>query len=94
MGLLGVAGFVMFVGLPMLSSIQVAVLAPDPALRCLAGAVAAAAGVAALASGTFDSLSFPVFVIVLSAVIGLSAAIWQIAQQNPLRVTTSVASRG
>jgi O-antigen ligase len=82
MGLLGVAGFVMFVGLPMLSSLQVAVLAPDPALRCLAGAVAAAAGVAALASGTFDSLSFPVFVIVFSAVIGLSAATWQIAQQQ------------
>ena len=47
-----------------------------------AGAVAAAAGVAALASGTFDSLSFPVFVIVLSAVVGLSAATWQVAQQQ------------
>jgi putative inorganic carbon (HCO3(-)) transporter len=94
MGLLGVAGFLMFVGLPMLSSIQVAVAATDPALRCLAGAVAAAAGVAVLASGTFDSLSFPVFVIVLSAVIGLSAAIWQIAQQKPLHVTDSVAGCG
>jgi hypothetical protein len=93
MGLLGVAGFVMFVGLPMLGSIQVAVLAPNPALKCLAGAVAAGAGVAALASGTFDSLSFPVFVIVLSAVIGLSAAIWQVAQQErPQRVAASATS--
>jgi putative inorganic carbon (HCO3(-)) transporter len=91
MGLLGVAGFVVFVGLPMLSSIQVAIATPSPALRCLAGAAGAGAGVAALASGTFDSLSFPVFVIVLSAVIGLSAAIWQIAQQKQLGVTDSVA---
>ena len=94
MGLLGVAGFVTFVGLPMISSIQVAVAAPNPAMKCLAGAVAAGAAVATLASGTFDSLSFPVFVIVLSAVIGLSAAIWQIAQQKPLRITNSAASRG
>jgi hypothetical protein len=91
MGIFGVAGFVTFVGLPILSSIQVAVAAPDPALRCLAGAVAAGAGVAALVSGTFDSLSFPVFVIVLSAVIGLSAAIWQIAQQEPVRISNSAA---
>jgi O-antigen ligase len=94
MGLLGVAGFVMFVGLPMISSIQVAVAAPSAALRCLAGAVAAGAGAAALASGTYDSLSFPVFVIVLSAVIGLSAAIWQIAQDEPLEVSDSVAGSG
>jgi O-antigen ligase len=83
MGLLGVASFVMFVGLPMFSSIQVAIWTPSPALRCLAGAAATALAVAALASATFDSFAFPVFVIVLSAVIGLSAAIWHIAKQEP-----------
>jgi hypothetical protein len=82
MGLIGLVGFVVFLGLPLLGNIQVAITTCNPSLRCLAGAVAAALAVALLASATFDSLSFPAFVIVLSAVIGLSAAIWQIAQQE------------
>ena len=66
----------------MLSSIQVAVLAPNAALRCWPAPSPPPPGVSALASGTFDSLSFPVFVIVFSAVIGLSAATWQVTQSR------------
>lgn len=85
MGLLGAIGYAVFLALPVLSSLQVARLTADAAVRCLAGAISAAMAVAFVTSGTADLLSFPVFLIVVSAFVGLACAVWHIAQQTPVR---------
>lgn len=80
MGLLGVLALLAFLLLPALAALQAARHAVDQPSRTFAGAVAASASVAVVGSGTFDSLSFPVFTIVLSVVVGLAGASWMIVR--------------
>ena len=84
MGLLGLFGFVLLLGAPLFSMIQVAITTDSECLRSLAGAVSAALLVALIASGIFDSLSFPVFTLTLATTIGLAASTWQIARDGSI----------
>ena len=56
--------------------------AADQELRDLAGALAGGALAAAVASATFDSLSFPMFVNVQALILGLIGAVWLIVKSE------------
>ncbi|WP_157875364.1 O-antigen ligase [Arthrobacter sp. PAMC 25486] len=76
MGVIGALAVFIYFSLPGLTTLHAARHAVDPSLRCLAGAVAGAALVAAPASATFDSLSFPVFALLYPLIVGLGGAVW------------------
>ncbi|MDJ0312313.1 O-antigen ligase family protein [Arthrobacter sp. H35-D1] len=76
MGTIGAIAVFVYLTFPGLTTLQAARHAADPSLRCLAGAVAGAALVAAPASATFDSLSFPVFALLYPLIVGLGGAVW------------------
>ncbi|MBY6436596.1 O-antigen ligase family protein [Rhodococcus kroppenstedtii] len=80
-GLVGLVAFATLVVLPVVSSVVVAAWTREPRLRLLAAAVGAACGVAAAGSAVFDSLSFPVFVIVFPLFLGLSGSVWTMARR-------------
>jgi O-antigen ligase len=84
MGIIGVMAVILFLGVPVLAACQVAWCVHEPMLRSLAGAVAAASAVAMVTSGTFDSFSFPVFMIVFPVVAGLAGSVWSMAKNNAL----------
>jgi O-antigen ligase len=75
-GLVGLAGTVVYLTLPALTTLHAARTARTPVLRALAGAVTAGCAVAAVGSATFDSLSFPVFTLTYPALVGLGGAVW------------------
>ena len=54
----------------------------DQELRDLAAALAGGALAAAVASATFDSLSFPMFVNVQALIFGLIGAVWLIVESS------------
>jgi putative inorganic carbon (HCO3(-)) transporter len=76
MGLPGLLAIGAYFALPGLFALIASRFAVDPQLRLLAGSVAAACLVAAAASATFDSLSFPVFALLYPFFIGLGGAVW------------------
>ncbi|MFC8302333.1 O-antigen ligase family protein [Specibacter sp. NPDC057265] len=82
MGLIGAVAVVVYFILPGMTTLQAARHASDPSLRCLAGAVAGAALVAAPASATFDSLSFPVFSLLYPLIVGLGGAVWMLVKNE------------
>lgn len=82
MGVIGAIAVFIYFTLPGLTTLQAARHAKDPSLRCLAGALAAAALVAAPASATFDSLSFPVFALLYPLIVGLGGAVWMIVKDE------------
>ncbi|WP_347107490.1 O-antigen ligase family protein [Paenarthrobacter sp. S56] len=71
-GLVGLVGLIAYLTFPGLSALLAARASRLPALRCLAGAVAAGGTVAAICSFTFDSLSFPVFALTYPFMVGLA----------------------
>lgn len=75
-GLVGLAGTVIYLAFPALTTLHAARSARAPALRTLAGAVTAGCAVATVGSLTFDSLSFPVFTLTYPALVGLGGAVW------------------
>jgi len=68
--------------LPGIAGIHAARHAISPALKCLAGAVAAGLCVAAVCSATFDSLSFPVFALLYPLLVGLGGAVWRMVRDE------------
>lgn len=82
MGIIGVLAVVIYFTVPGLTTLQAARHAVDPSLRCLAGAVAGAALVAAPASASFDSLSFPVFALLYPLIVGLGGAVWMMVKNQ------------
>jgi len=76
MGILGLIALTAYLLMPAVAALLAARNASAPSLRCFSGAIAAAGFVAVVASATFDSLSFPVFNLILAFVIGLSGSAW------------------
>jgi O-antigen ligase len=81
LGLLGVAALIFFLIWPFLTALAARGRTADPGLRDLCAALAGAELAATLCSGTFDSLSFPMFVNVQALVVGLIGAVWLLASR-------------
>jgi O-antigen ligase len=82
MGVLGLVAMTLYLWLPGLTSFRAARLAGAPGVRTLAAAAAAACGVAAVTSLTFDSMSFPVFALLYPFFVGLSGAVWNLVRRE------------
>jgi len=82
MGIVGLVCVAIYLILPGVSALHSARHAASPALRCLAGASAAGLAVAAVCSGTFDSLSFPTFALSFPLLVGLAGAIWVLVKNQ------------
>lgn len=78
-GLVGVVALLIFLLIPALAALLARRLTSNPDLRVLCAALAAAGLVAPVASLTFDSMSFPMFVNVYALVIGLIGACSRLA---------------
>jgi O-antigen ligase len=87
MGVTGLVALIAYLVVPPLAALAAARNAQDPELKFLAASTAAAGLVATAASGTFDSMSFPVFALICPFFIGLSGATWLMVknQLDPLR---------
>lgn len=81
-GVVGLIGLVVYLMFPAITAIHTARHAQTEQLRGLAGALAAALSIAAVCSGTFDSLSFPVFALCYPLLVGLAGAVWQIVRES------------
>ncbi|MFE4195032.1 O-antigen ligase family protein [Paenarthrobacter sp. NPDC056912] len=93
---LGIVGFIataVYLALPGLSAAIAARASRVPALRALAGAVAAGGIVAAVCALTFDSMAFPVFTLTYPFIVGLAGGTWIMIQRElVLRRQTSTSS--
>jgi O-antigen ligase len=85
LGLVGVLALLVFLIVPGVIALAARRLTADPELRLLCAALASAALVAPVASFTFDSLSFPMFVNVYALVIGLIGACTRLATAEQRR---------
>ncbi|MDV8149805.1 O-antigen ligase family protein [Arthrobacter sp. B10-11] len=96
MGVIGLVGLIAYLLVPALAALAAARGARDGELGLLAAAAAAAGFIATVASGTFDSLSFQVFALLLPFFIGLSGASWLMVknQLDPRRTEPSRADAG
>jgi len=83
LGLVGLAAVAFYFIIPLATALVARSRTADPELRALCGALAGAALAAAVCSGTFDSLSFPMFAYVDALVLGLCGACWLLVQQSP-----------
>jgi O-antigen ligase len=95
MGVIGLVALVAYLVVPALAALAAARHAEGNELRLLAAAAAAAGLIATVTSGTFDSMSFPVFALLFPFFIGLSGASWLMAKNQldphrkaPLRATS------
>lgn len=82
MGVAGLGALVLYLALPAAASLLAARHAPDAELRLLSGSVAAAMVVAIVASGTFDSFSFPTFALLTPIFVGLAGVVWLQSRQQ------------
>jgi O-antigen ligase len=76
MGVVGLVALLAYLIVPVLAALTAARHAEGNELKLLAASVAAAGLIAAVTSGTFDSMSFPVFALLCPFFIGLSGACW------------------
>lgn len=76
LGVVGLIVLIFFFLWPALTSLVALKHTRDPQLRELAAALGGAGLSGVVCSATFDSLSFPMFVMVEALVIGLSGALW------------------
>lgn len=76
MGVVGLLGLMAYLVVPALAALAAARNAEGADLKLLAASAAAAGLIATVASGTFDSMSFPVFALLYPFFIGLSGASW------------------
>lgn len=76
MGVVGLVGLIAYLVVPALAALAAARNAEGADVKLLAASAAAAGFVAMVASGTFDSMSFPVFALLYPFFIGLSGASW------------------
>jgi O-antigen ligase len=82
LGLVGLAVLAFFLIWPALAALTARRRTDNPELRDLCAALAGAALAAVVCSGTFDSLSFPMFVNVQALVLGLIGAAWLLAHRS------------
>jgi O-antigen ligase len=80
LGLIGVLAVAMLFLLTMMAALTARKRSNIPELRLLCAALAGSALAAAVASATFDSLSFPMFYNLFALVMGLTGACWRLAQ--------------
>lgn len=87
MGVIGLIAMIAYLAVPALAALAAARHAKDNELRLLAASAAAAGLIATVSSGTFDSMSFPVFALIYPFFIGLSGATWLMVknQLDPAR---------
>jgi O-antigen ligase len=83
LGLLGLAALIFYLLWPALAALVARGRTTDPALRDLCVALGGAELAAVVCSGTFDSLSFPLFVSVQALVAGLIGAVWLLVNRSP-----------
>ncbi|HUA27651.1 MAG TPA: O-antigen ligase family protein [Streptosporangiaceae bacterium] len=83
LGLLGLAALIFYLLWPAVAALVAATRTTDPSLRDLCVALGGAELAAVLCSGTFDSLSFPMFVSVQALVAGLIGAVWLLVDRSP-----------
>jgi O-antigen ligase len=76
MGVVGLIALLAYLVVPALAALAAARHAEGNELRLLGAAAAAAGLIATVGSGTFDSMSFPVFALLFPFFIGLSGASW------------------
>ena len=96
MGVIGLIAMIAYLAVPALAALAAARHAKDNELRLLAASAAAAGLIATVSSGTFDSMSFPVFALIYPFFIGLSGATWLMVknQLDPARNAPSRAEAG
>lgn len=82
LGGVGVIALAIFFLVPFAAALIARHHSHDPDLSLLCAALAGAALPAIVCSGTFDSLSYPMFVNVYAVVIGLIGACWRLAAAN------------
>lgn len=82
MGIIGLVALVLYLVTPMLAVWKVALCTKDDSLRCFAGAVGAALLAAVAGTGTFDSMSFQVFALIVPVFIGFSGVAWKFTREN------------
>ena len=89
MGVIGLIALIAYLVVPALAALAAARNAVGTELKLLAASSAAAGLIATVASGTFDSMSFPVFALICPFFIGLSGATWLMVrnQQDQARNT-------
>jgi O-antigen ligase len=86
LGVIGLCVLFFFLLWPAVTAIVASVKATDRRLRELSAAVAGSALAGVACSATFDALSFPMFVMMESLVIGLAGAAWLIASRDASEV--------
>ncbi len=82
LGLIGVAVLAFYLIWPAAAALSARKLALTGSTRDLCAALAGAELAAVLCSGTFDSLSFPLFVNTQALIVGLIGAVWLIAHAD------------
>jgi len=86
LGLVGLAVLAFFLIWPALAALTARRRTHNPELRDLCAALASSALAAAACAGTFDSLSFPMFVNVQALVLGLIGAAWILANKKEMGI--------
>lgn len=82
MGVVGLVGLIAYLLVPAVAALAAARNAEGAELRLLAASAAAAGLIATVTSGTFDSMSFPVFALLYPFFIGLSGATWLMVKSH------------
>jgi O-antigen ligase len=90
-GLVGVVVMLAYFLVPAFAALIARRRSGDPELRLLLAALAGSAFAGAICSGTFDSLSFPMFTNVQALVIGLIGACWRLARAEAASAATAYA---
>jgi O-antigen ligase len=96
MGVIGLLSLIAYMLVPALAALGAARNAENKELGLLAAAAAAAGFIATVTSGTFDSLSFQTFALLVPFFIGLSGASWLMVknQLGPHRADLSWVGAG
>jgi O-antigen ligase len=82
LGLAGVAALVFYLLTPVWAALAARRRTGDPRLRDLCAALAGSALAALVCAGTFDALSFPMYVYVQALVAGLTGAVWLLVKKT------------
>ncbi|MGB3771529.1 MAG: O-antigen ligase family protein [Rhodococcus sp. (in: high G+C Gram-positive bacteria)] len=85
MGMPGLLALIVLFLCPIVAALSVALWTRDQHLKLLAAVSASGCAVAAAGSAVFDSLSFPVFIIIFPIFVGLTGSVWMMARRTPDR---------
>lgn len=82
LGASGLIALLAYMLRPLLAAFSAAKAATAPEMKLLAASAAAACLIATVATGTFDSFSFPTFALLSPFFVGLSGACWLMVRRN------------